>query len=444
MPRWPRPAGVDHRRQGSVTARRVAGAAPAAPMSFLRNPFWRSVTVVLTGTAAAQAIPLVGALVLARLFAPAEYGLFAIWLGVAALGAVVLTGRYEVALAIEHDGARRQVGVLATLLVVAAVAVPLFLVSLVVAWLNLLPDFDAALIVVAVPAAAAMAASQTWQAWAAADGQYRDLAKMRIGAALAITVAQIVSGVLKPSAANLALAHLGGVLVGLAIAGWCMPMRWPGVSRAALLEAVRAYHRRHRRFPLLSLPADGINTAAAQLPLLIVGSRFGADIAGLLAMTLRMVGAPIGLLGSAVLDVFRRRSAGSYRARGECRAEYLETFKALSLGAAVTAVILIWAAEPLFVLAFGERWRLSGTMAAWLMPMFALRFVASPLSYMFYVAGKQHLDLVWQSGLLVMTLATLSLPSDHAPALKLYSAGYAGMYGIYLLMSYRFSKGAQV
>ena len=55
--------------------------------------FWRSVGLVLTGTAVAQAIPVLGSLVLARLYAPAAFGVFAAWLGAAALAAVALTGR---------------------------------------------------------------------------------------------------------------------------------------------------------------------------------------------------------------------------------------------------------------------------------------------------------------------------------------------------------------
>lgn len=408
-------------------------------MSASTHQFWRSVTVVLSGAAAAQAIPLIGSLVLARLFAPAEFGLFAAWLGMAALGAVVLTGRYEMALALEQDGEPRQVGVRATLLVVAASGAALLVLAFLVIWLGLLPSVPTWLLLLGAPAAAAIAASQTWQNWAAADGRYRDLSAIRIAQASAITGAQIAVGWAHATATNLAIAHLCGVLFGLGIAARRLPLRgW----RAGTFADLWAYVRRHARFPALSLPADGINTATAQLPLLIVASRFGAELAGLLAMTLRMVGAPIGLLGLSVLDVFRRRSAASFRERGHCREDYVETFKTLSIGAGLTAAVLWLAAEPLFVLAFGERWRLSGTMASWLMPMFALRFVASPLSYTFYVAGKQHLDLVWQVGLLAMTLAALSLPAQHDQAIQLFGAGYAGMYCIYLWLSYQFSKGA--
>jgi O-antigen/teichoic acid export membrane protein len=194
---------------------------------------------------------------------------------------------------------------------------------------------------------------------------------------------------------------------------------------------------------MLALPADLVNTVAAQMPLLIVANRFGADDAGLLALTLRIVGAPIGLLGASVLDVFRRRSASSYALRGECQKEYIDTLRILSFGSALVMIFLLLVAEPTFALAFGENWRKSGTFATWLMPMFALRFVASPLSYMFYVANKQHLDLMWQLALFVTTLASLWLPSRPEMAIKSYGMGYAFLYCVYLAMSYSLSKGGR-
>ena len=98
-------------------------------------------------------------------------------------------------------------------------------------------------------------------------------------------------------------------------------------------------------------------------------------------------------------------------------------------------------AEPLFAWAFGETWRQAGVIAVWLMPMFALRFVASPLSYVFYIAGGQRVDLVWQCGLLAMTLFVFLAGFDFESTVKAYAAGYAGMYVVYLFLSYRYSKG---
>ena len=82
-------------------------------------------------------------------------------------------------------------------------------------------------------------------------------------------------------------------------------------------------------------------------------------------------------------------------------------------------------------------------MALWLLPRFVIGFVASPLSYMVYVAGKQHLDLIWQLALLTMTLVTLLLFNSTQWALISYGVGYGGLYLVYLLMSYKFSLGSR-
>ena len=406
--------------------------------------FWRSVATVLRGTAVAQAIPLLGSLWIARLYAPAEFGVFATWLGAVYLAAVAVTGRFENALALEPDDGARRVAVLATLAVVAAAGVVLTAVVGVVALLGGLSGAPAALWCLFVPAALAVASAQTWQSWAAADGRLSELSRLRIGEAAAVTGTQILIGHWQASATALAAAQVLGLALSLAVAWWLLPLHQPPLpAMAELRSGMRSFWSRRRRFLLLSLPADGINAAAAQLPLLIVGSRFGAEAAGFLALTLRVLAAPVGLLGSAVLDVFRRRSAASWREHGHCREDFMQTFKVLSLGSLAAATVLAFSAEPLFAWAFGERWRQAGTMALWLLPLFALRFVASPLSYLFYVAGKQHVDLVWQCGLLAMTVATLSLPAAPRETLLAYSLGYSAMYGVYLALSHRYSQGVR-
>jgi O-antigen/teichoic acid export membrane protein len=406
--------------------------------------FWRQVSAVLGGTALAQLIPLLGSLVIARLYVPAEFGLFAAWLGAASLAAVAATGRYEVALALEADGAPRRIAVRATLVIVLLAGLPLGAGVAILAVLGGLTGVPTALALWFVPTALGIAACQTWLTWAAADGQLAQLSRLRILQAALITAAQIGAGVVWPSAASLAAAHALGLALTLLGASWLLPLRALGPSSDGLVFAgMRSFWSRRRGFPLLSLPADGINAAAAQLPVLVVGARFGAEVAGHLALTMRVLAAPVALLGSAVLDVFRRRSAQSWREHGHCRDDFRQTFKVLANGSSVVAILLALSAEPLFTLVFGSQWRVAGTMALWLLPLFALRFVASPLSYLFYVAEKQHVDLAWQAVLLVMTLATLWLPSGYAAALQAYSLGYCAMYVVYLMLSYRLSLGAR-
>lgn len=77
-------------------------------------------------------------------------------------------------------------------------------------------------------------------------------------------------------------------------------------------------------------------------------------------------------------------------------------------------------------------------MAIWLVPLFALRFIASPLSYTFFLAQKQKVDLIWQSVLLGMVIVVLYGFDSYRLTLIAYGAGYAGMYVVYLMLSSRY------
>lgn len=405
--------------------------------------FLRSTKIVLLGMVVAQSIPLLGSLFIARLYAPAEFGLFAAWLGIVMTAAVMVTGRLEMALGVEPDGEPRRFAMMATLATIIGVCSILTVISIGAYWLvPAIRELTPGLILMFVPATLLAAVVQTWQSWAAAEGLYRELSWIRIAQALGVTGVQIVVGWFAPDVVSLAGGHLLGVLSGVCMAAYFMPIASHSFKPWSRFRVkLKAFWKSHRRFPLFALPADFINTAAGQLPLLIIASKFGAESSGLFALTARVLGAPIGLLGTAVLDVFKRSAATSYREHGHCREDFIRTFKLLASLGAMLAFGVMLIAEPVFVFAFGEPWRQAGVIAIWLMPMFAMRFVASPLSYVFYIAGKQQVDLVWQCALLTMTLSAFLLPSDFEASVKSYAVGYASLYVIYLVLSYRYSKG---
>lgn len=399
--------------------------------------FWPNVAKVLKGTVLAQAIPVLSSMVLTRLFLPAEFGAFSVWLGLAQLIAVFMTGRYETAIALEQDVSARLTAVAATARVIGVTALLLAVAGGVLAWSGKAASLHltGALSVLLAPSAALIAIAQLWQNWAAAEQRFGDLTAIRIIQALGISLAQVLEGLLFPTAVSLAVAYMVGVLTSIAYANHRLPLG------ATARGARRDFRRRHYRLPLLSLPADTINSAAAQLPLLFIGARFGPESAGLLALTLRTLGAPISILGVSVLDVFRGRAAAAYRDRGECRAEYIDTARGLLIISAIATCVLAWTSRWLFVTAFGAPWAFCGTLTLWLLPMFFLRFIASPMSYTFYIANRQAYDLVWQVALLVTTVGTLLLPPTFLGAVIAWGAGYSALYVVYLVGSYRLSLG---
>ena len=405
--------------------------------------FIKSVVAVLTGTLVAQVIPVIGTLVLARIFNPASFGLYSTWLGFVMFLGVVLTCRFEMALAVESDGQPRCWAALAIMKTIGITSLFTLLVLGVTMLLKLklLDKFSLGLLVILIPAAALLAGTQTLQNWAAADGRYRHLSLMRIFQAGSVVGFQIGFGLLTSNPFELACGYLTGTLVGLLVGLLLCPLKAGDSISIGSRESLPDFWRRQRRFPAFSLPADAVSAATAQLPIVLVAARFGSEAAGLLAMALRMVGAPMTLLSASVLDVFKRHAAQAYREKSECRAEYLHSLGLLFIVAAGASIAIALFARPFFAKLFDASWSNAGIITLLLLPRFSIGFIASPLSYVVYIVGKQHIDLIWQLALLSMTLMALLLPSTFNAALLFYSVGYGLLYVVYLWMSYHFSCG---
>lgn len=405
------------------------------------SSYWQRVAVVFSGAALSQAVPIVGSLLIARLYTPDEFGVFAAWYGVSVVLNLFLTARLDAAFGLAADGAERGRLVAATILVVLGMGGVLGLLTWLIAGLWPMGVFGvpAALTVWLAPMCLCAALSVVWQAWAANNGQIRALNTIRLIQAVAVTGLQITVAWISASALSLAMAQIAGTAVAVGVAARLLPVGeyLPRTGRELRARAIDVW-RKYWRFPLLAMPSDMINASAAQLPVIVLGARYGGEVAGCFALATRTLGAPLAVLGAAVRDVFIRDAGLEMRAHGHCRQVYRRTFRILALLSLCLVLVTLPLAEPAFVLVFGEPWRLAGVIAVWLVPLFALRFIASPLSYTFFLAQKQKVDLMWQSVLLGLVVAILYGFDSYRSTLIAYGAGYAGMYVVYLVLSNRY------
>lgn len=427
--------------------------------------FWKHLLTVLGGSLAAQALPIAAAPLITRLCTPAALGAFSVWLGVVAIAAVAATLRMEFAMVVDPGRIRQRLcfGVVAwssswlavvlTLALVAARSLDLVAMS----WPGVLTLGVAAWLT---------AGMQTTLAYAASHNGFAAAAKARIVAAGGVAGVQLallalLAGLPWPTlqladAGGDALlsGQLAGLAAGLLVARRLLhlPLRralpWlAGLRRlqrqgpAALLPTApqRRYLRRHRAFWRFTLPSSLLNAAVGQLPLLIIGARHGVMAAGLFALTQRVLAAPISLLAASVLEVFKRESVRQYQDHGDCRPAYRHALRVLlALGAA--PALVLWLASPaLFSLVFGPDWRGAGELAQIMAPLFFLNFVAGPLSYVFSVAGRQKIELLWQVALCATTTAAFTAPLSLAHNVLAYSIGYSLLYLVYLHLSYRYA-----
>ena len=382
--------------------------------------FWKHVMTVLGGALGAQALPLLAAPLITRLCTPADMGAFSLWLAIVAVTAIGATLRMETAMILDHDTEQQRTcfGVVLYAATITAVIVTALTVG-VGTWLT--------------------ANMQTTLAYATSHNAFGKAARAKVWGAGTIAVSQLLLLFVGVGGVALLAGQLIGLFTGLMMARHFLK---PPPARIGwtLGPEARAYLVRHRNFWRYALPSNLLNNLVGQLPLFLIGMRHGAMAAGLYALTQRVLAAPISLLAASVLEVFKRQSVHEFQTVGNCKQAYRYTFKVLMLLGLAPSLVLLLFSPHLFSWVFGPAWREAGELAQILAPLYFLNFVASPLSYVFFVTGKQNVDLWWQLTLFVMTVSAFVIPGSLHDNVLWYAIGYSSLYFVYLHMSWQCSQ----
>lgn len=396
---------------------------------------------VLTGAVGGQALPLMTAPLLTRMCSPADMGAFGVWMGAITVASIAATLRIDATLVLDYEEPQQRVcfsvvaysaTVIALAISLCAIAGRVFDVPVVrqMSWFALLTLGVGTWLT---------AYMQTMLSYATSHKQFGIAARAKLCAAGTIAVSQVALLAIGLGGIALLAGQLLGLAAGLGVA-WIMlsPPRPRIGFRLDIYQ--RKYLHKHRAFWRFSLPSSLLNASVGQLPLFLIGVKHGVMAAGLYALTQRVLSAPTSLVASSILEVFKRQAVDDFRATGNCRDVYRYTFRVLFLLALTPSLLLLLFSPQLFGWIFGEAWRPAGELARLLTPLCFLNFIASPLSYVFFIAGKQRIELMWQVALFLMTAIVFMAPISLHQSVAGFGIGYSFLYLVYLYMSYLCSQ----
>ncbi|MBD7960321.1 oligosaccharide flippase family protein [Comamonas sp. Sa2CVA6] len=395
----------------------------------------------------AQAIPIAISPILTRLYSPEEFGRFALYMAVALIASVLVTGRYELAILLpRQDRDALHIAALAMALSIAISAVLLLVVLFLAQPIAVLLG-DAALApwLYWVPASTLLLGLyQSLNYWSNRKAQYKRLAISRTVQSGSAALAQLGSGYAGSGAVGLVGGQITGQVLATSVLARLIWREDHGLIRTLRPLRSVALAKKYINFPKYLIVAHGFNTASGQMPVLLLSALFNTTAAGFFTLTQRVMAAPMALVAGALGDVFRQEASQAYMRQGQCKAIYQKTFKRLLLISIVPFTIFFFVAPALFAWMFGEQWRVAGEYAQILTPMAFLQFITSPLSSMFMLAEKQKIDLLWQICLLVLVVASFfsgEFFSNEKIALTIFSGSYCLMYGINGIVSYLLAIG---
>ncbi|MGM0767021.1 MAG: lipopolysaccharide biosynthesis protein [Pseudomonadota bacterium] len=359
-----------------------------------KSVFARGVSVLVGGTASAQALMVLAAPLLTRLYTPEDFGILAVFTALLTFLTVVASGRYELAIPLpEKDQDAANITLLALLIVFASTIITavVFLVwpRAISATLNV-PELAHYLWLI--PMGVFFIGSyQVFHKHAVRQQQFPTLAKTRIYQALGTLGIQLGGYSLGP------LALIGGQAAGQGIGASGLAisaLKRPEFKRCQWKE-VRKQAVRYKDFPIYSTWTSVFNTASLQLAPVMFVSLYGAGVAGLYALTLRILSMPANLIGNAVGSVFLSEAPESKR-NGNLADLVSKLHSRLAMAGSLPMVVILFFGPDLFALIFGAEWRRAGVYAQWMAPWLYLQFQWSPLSMLTGVLELQGQALVSQ------------------------------------------------
>lgn len=415
----------------------------------LRNSeFVRNVFTLMTGTVLAQLVPIAAAPLLTRLYAPNGFGLFAMYSSISLICAAIMAGKYELAIILPKSDQDSIALVQLCFLILSVVSLIMF----VVLWFFQI-EFGELLknpeispwLPWAAPALFLTGTYTIFSYWLNRKKRYRRLASARVAQSVAIASVNIGMGFSGFGVGGLIAGAFSGQITQALVMGIPFIRTIRGIPRSK--DRILAMARKYVDFPKFSIPADLFGVVARELPVFLLATFFGAAEVGLYALTQRVLGAPIRLISNSFLDVFKERASNDFAKHGDCRAIFKKAFLSLVGILIIPFGLLMVAAPPVFSFIFGETWRSAGEFAQILSVMFFFKLIASPLSFTFYIAGKQKQDMVLHVFILVASFLSLSggayIFHSAKMSLVLFSGSFTLIYIIYIVLGFHHAKGIQ-
>jgi O-antigen/teichoic acid export membrane protein len=378
-----------------------------------KGSFGYNASLLAGWTALAQALGLLAAPILTRIYSVADFGNLQLYISIFSFGFAVVAARYELAILLPEDDAD------AANVAVLGLGVAIFTslgYGLLLWGLKTLRVFPSSLGSVQpyfwfIPvgmlgAGVYLLASQ----WALRKREYSPIASTKlVQAAGQITAQLALGGFLKAGLVGLLIGdvfgRVGGSLRLVRLIWSNGKQSFRSVSRSGIMKVARRY----RSFPLISSGSALLNTAGLGLPVLMIGAMHGTTVLGWFSLVERLMNVPCAVIGQAISQVYLGEASKLLRsAPGSVHHLFLRTLGKLTL-LSFGPFLAVWIFSPwLFATVFGASWREAGYYARILIPMDYVGFVVWPLMSTLNLLERQGWQLWWDGGRLALTAGSLA------------------------------------
>jgi len=368
-----------------------------------KGRYGKNIAKLATGTAVGQAIAILAAPVLTRLYSPGDFGVLAVYASVLGIIGSIASLNYHQAIPLpETNGEAANLFGLSLLAMSVTVGLTFVGVGIAgsdIAGLLGVPELSPYLWLIPV-GVLGLAFYEVVNQWALRQKAFSAIAKTTVAKGVVQTGAQLSYGFLATGPFGLLLGQLLGQWVGAGRLFYSAMKENGDVFRGITITNMRVAATRHSKFLKFTTPSVLLNAAGRNTPVIILSYFFGVAVAGLFALGERVLMIPVTLLAKNASQVFVA-SAAEFNRVGRLAEEVEYLFERM-LRISLAPVIILGLASPvLFAVIFGEQWAEAGHYVRWLSPWLLFVFISFALMPVILVLERQK-EGMWFQGLLAI------------------------------------------
>jgi O-antigen/teichoic acid export membrane protein len=369
---------------------------------------FRNSSILISGTALAQVIPILLRPILARTFSPAMFGAYSVYSSLIGILIVVSSFKYELAIIIPRKD-KEAAGVFFLTIFLTFIFNALLLIVVII-WkspimhaLNLSESLAVYLYFVPL-GTFLLSFYQSINYWLIRHKKFFPITVNKFVRRGSEGTAQIAFKFLKVSNGLIygdIIGHISNVLSGIYQAVKS------GLSMKFLSTVKLKYVLvKYIEYPKFNVIPSFMSACSYLLPAIMINKFYSAENAGFFDQSKLLLSIPLALVASSISNVLLQRVSEKSKLNLSIRRDLMSILIFVILAIVVEiGVIILWA-EDIFRIFFGERWVLSGTISKLLVWAFAFNFIVTSFSTLFISLKKIKLLSIWQ---LFYFIAILSL-----------------------------------
>ena len=348
-----------------------------------RSDYFRNISKLVAGTSVAQLISFLAAPVITRVYTPSDVGAFTFLISIAGGIGLVAALRYEMAIILPAEN-RDSVNLVFLSLIIALFVSflstsVLFIIDraflpgiirnpLYKQWIYLLP----ALIFL-------MAASSIFQQWFNHRKEYKALAYSKIFTSAGNNLTTLLMGYAGFGALGLWLGNFTGFLVVVVFFVLIFYSRYRKDILQFNFPLQKQLAVKYKYLPLANTPQVIVEMVQSYGIVYLLKIFFSASVLGLYSLSLRLLQAPMWLVGISIGQVFYKEASEQYQRDGNLIKPVIKTIKTSAAIALPVLIILLTAGPWLIGFVFGKAWTEAGMYARILAPWMFLDFIRSTI-----------------------------------------------------------------